>query len=130
LNTVADTERIRERLRALSKSLLGARFRAEIAAFIAIGEPPFWARRMATKLGIPENKVASELSRFANDGLLTTVSVDQWDRRRLYAKSPTASLYWQGAYELLERAATDEASRVGTPADIALHAYLEEVHKD
>ncbi len=130
MDAAIDTGRIRERVRALSKSLLGAQFRAEIAAFIADGDPPFWARQVASQLGIPENKVAAELSRFAHDGLLIAISVALWDRRQLYERSPTASMYWRSAYELLERAAADEANRVGVSTSSALRAYLDEVREE
>lgn len=130
MDAAIDTGRIRERVRALSKSLLGAQFRAEIAAFIADGDPPFWARQVASQLGIPENKVAAELSRFAHDGLLVAISVAVWDRRKLYERSTTASMYWRSAYELLERAAADEANRVGVSTSSALRAYLDEVREE
>jgi hypothetical protein len=130
LDAAIDTGRIRERLRALSKSLFGAQFRAEIAAFIAEGEPPFWARQVASRLGVPENKVSSELSRFASDGLLVAISVADWDRRKLYERNPGTSMYWRGAYELLERAAEEEAHRVGVSKDQALNAYLDEVREE
>ncbi len=130
MDAAINTGRIRERVRALSKSLLGAQFRAEIAAFIAEGEPPFWARQVASQLGIPENKVAAELSRFAHDGLLVAISVAVWDRRKLYERSPTASMYWRSAYELLERAAADEANRAGVSTSSALRAYLDEVREE
>lgn len=130
MDAAIDTGRIRERLRALSKSLLGAQFRAEIAAFIADGDPPFWARRVASRLGIPENKVSSELSRFASDGLLVAISVADWDRRKLYERNQGTSMYWHGAYELLERAAEEEAHRVGVSKERALNAYLDEVREE
>jgi hypothetical protein len=130
LESSIDTGRIRKRLRELSKSLLGAQFRAEIAALIADGEPPFWARRVASQLGIPENKVAAELSRFANEGLLVEISVAAWDRRKLYERGPGGSMYWRGAYELLERAAGEEALRSGVSTASALRAYLDEVQDE
>lgn len=122
-----DVGRIQARSRELSKSLMGAQFRAEIAACIAVGEPPFWARGMAHQLGVPENKVAAELSRFAEEGLLTTISFAQWDRRKLYERNARGTTYWTLGYELLERAAAEEASRVGISTDAAMQVYLAEI---
>lgn len=81
-------------------------------------------------MGIPENKVAAELSRFANDGLLVEISVAAWDRRKLYDRGSGGSMYWRGAYELLERAAGEEARRVGVSTTAALRAYLDEVQDE
>jgi hypothetical protein len=38
-------------------------------------------------------------------------------------------MYWRGAYELLERAAEEEAHRVGASKESALNAYLDEVRE-
>lgn len=122
-----DVGRIRARARELSKALLGAQFRAEVAAFIGVAEGPFWARRIGDQLGIPENKVASELSRFARDGLLAAMPSAQWDRRRLYERASGSTGYWNAGNELIERAASEEAIRVGVPAEVAMDAYREHV---
>jgi hypothetical protein len=82
---------------------------------------------MAHQLGVPENKVAAELSRFAEEGLLTTISFAQWDRRKLYERNARGTTYWTLGYELLERAAAEEASRVGISTDAAMQVYLAEI---
>jgi len=123
-----EPRRISERIRKLSKPLLGSQFRAEVAAFIADGEPPFWARRMATQLGIPENKVSGELSRFAAQNLLTELTGDPWDRRTLYEPTAGSDAYWAGAKALVRRAAADEALEQDVSTDSALSAYLSAVH--
>lgn len=128
MKDTVDIGRIRARARALSKALLGAQFRAEIAAFIADGEPPFWARGMAQQLDIPENKVATELSRFAASNLLVAMPVEQWDRRKLYERTSANTEYWRLGRELVERAAADEAARAGVDAATAMRTYLETVH--
>ncbi|HEY2768485.1 MAG TPA: hypothetical protein VGI76_09515 [Solirubrobacteraceae bacterium] len=112
-------------MRKLSKTLMGAQFRAEIAAFIAVGEPPFWARGMAYQLSLPENKVSAELSRFADEGLLRTISFAQWDRRKLYERGHSTH-YWRFGYELLERAAAEEGLQHGIDSSTALKAYFDE----
>lgn len=123
-----EPRRISDRVRKLSKPLLGSQFRAEVAAFIADGEPPFWARRMATQLGIPENKVSGELSRFAAQNLLTELAGDPWDRRTLYSPTAGSDAYWAGAKALVHRAAADEALKQGVSTDDALSAYLSAIH--
>ena len=129
-NTRIDIGRIQTRARELSKSLLGGQFRAEVAAFIAVGEAPFWARGIAKPLGIPENKVAAELSRFAAGGLLIALSGAEFDRRTLYERGPSSAQYWQAGYELVERAAADEALRLDIDCSTVLHAYLDVVHHE
>jgi hypothetical protein len=110
--------------------LLGAQFRAEIAAFLGRAEPPFWARRIADQTGVPENKVAAELSRFSRDGLLVATSPTQWDRRKLYDHASGGSRYWDFGYEVMARAASEEALRIGISAEQALAAYFREVLED
>jgi len=116
------------RTRELSKKLLGAQFRAEVAAFVAVGEAPFWARGMAERLAIPENKVSAELSRFAAAGLLATLMPADWDRRKLYERRPDATHYWELGLELVRRAAADEALRSGLDSSAAFEMYLTSVH--
>jgi hypothetical protein len=123
-----DIGRIRERARELSKSLLGAQFRAEVAGYIAVGEAPFWARGMARVLDVPENKVAAELSRFAEAGLLVAMDVAQWDRRKLYERAARETRYWDAALDLIERAAGDHALETGIAPRRAVEAYLAETH--
>lgn len=123
-----DPRRISERVRKLSKPLLGSQFRAEVAAFIADGDPPFWARRMSTQLEIPENKVSGELSRFAAQDLLTELTGDPWDRRTLYEPAAGSSAYWDAAKSLVRRAADAEALEQGVSAEATLSAYLSAVH--
>jgi hypothetical protein len=83
---------------------------------------------MAKQLGIPENKVSGELSRFAAQDLLTELSGDPWDRRTLYAPTAGSAAYWDGAKALLHRAAADEALELGVSADEALGTYHAAVH--
>jgi hypothetical protein len=128
LDTRVDVGRIRSQTRELSKSLLGAQYRAEVAAFIGEGEAPFWARGMAKQLDIPENKVAAELSRFAEQNLLVASSDSVWDRRTLYEPSAESAGYWAAGSELVRRAAKDEASRLGIDTETALTTYLVGVH--
>jgi len=123
-----EPRRISERVRKLSKPLLGSQFRAEVAAFVADGESPFWARRMATQLGIPENKVSGELSRFAAQNLLTELSGDPWDRRTLYAPTAGSDAYWAAAKALVRQAAADVALEQGVSTNDALSVYLRAVH--
>lgn len=123
-----DIERIRTRARAMSKALLGSQFRAEIAAFVGVGTAPFWARGVSQQLGIPENKVAAELARFADEGLLVALPGDAWDRRKLYEPRRAGDGYWQAGYELIERAAAEEAARVGLEADAVVRTYMAAVH--
>jgi hypothetical protein len=119
---------MRDTVRELSKSLLGAQFRAEVAAYIGTAEPPFWARDMAKRLDIPENKVAAELSRFCERNLLAAMSGSDWDRRTLYERAPRSESYWAAGAELLRRAAVDEALRVGVAGEVALAGYSAAVH--
>ncbi len=119
-----DIGRIRRRTRELSKALLGAQFRAEVGAFIAVGPAPFWARQMSRQLGIPENKVSAELSRFADQNLLTAISVSDWDRRTLYERTADSESYWAAGLDLLRRAAADEALRSGIAAEAAFGAWV------
>lgn len=124
-----DIGRIRLRVRELSKSLLGARFRAEVAAFIAVGEAPFWARSLAEQLDIPENKISAELLRFASDGLLIAVPSQAWDRRKLFerANAPNTTYYWKAGLELVRRAAQEEADRTGLTASSAMALFFRDV---
>jgi hypothetical protein len=105
---------------------LGSQFRAEVAAFLRAAEPPFWARRIAAQTGIPENKVAAELSRFARDGLLAASSPAQWDRRKLYDRAGDSS-YWEFGHEVIVRAAETEALRLGISTQEAVGAYFEAI---
>jgi hypothetical protein len=128
LDTRVDIGRIRSRTRELSKSLLGAQYRAEVAAFIGEGEAPFWARGMAGQLDIPENKVAAELSRFAEQNLLVASADSAWDRRTLYEPADESTGYWAAGSDLVRRAAADEAVRLGIDTQSALTTYLVGVH--
>jgi hypothetical protein len=128
LDTRVDVGRIRSRTRELSKSLLGAQYRAEVAALIGEGEPPFWARGMARQLGIPENKVAAELSRFADQDLLVASPDSVWDRRTLYERADESAGYWAAGSGLVRRAAADEALRLGIDTQTALTTYLVGIH--
>lgn len=119
-----DVGRIRWRARNLSKVLLGGQFRAEIATCIATGEEPFWARNMARQLDIPENKVSTELVRFADGGLLVVLEPAAWDRRKLYQRARESTYYWELGFELVRRAASDEALRAGLASSDAIDAYL------
>jgi hypothetical protein len=83
---------------------------------------------MATQLGIPENKVSGELSRFAAQNLLTELTGDPWDRRTLYAPAAGSGAYWDAGKALVHRAATEEAIEQGVSTDDALSAYLSAVH--
>jgi hypothetical protein len=125
-----DVGRIKERARALSKSLFGTQFRAEVGAYIAVGEEPFWARAIATQLEIPENKVSAELSRFAANNLLSTISVARWDRRRLYTPTPGSNSYWTVALDIVQRAAEEEALRIGMDREAVIETYLRAIHGD
>jgi len=82
------------------------------------------------QLGIPEHKVASELARFAAEGLLAVISAAEWDRRKLYQPSGVTSAYWRAGYELVRQAAAEEALRADTTSDDILTAYLRSVHPD
>jgi hypothetical protein len=128
LDTRVNVGRIRSRTRELSKSLLGAQYRAEVAAFIEFGKAPFWARGMARQLDIPENKVAAELSRFADQNLLEASPDSAWDRRTLYEPSANSANYWAAGSELVRRAAEDEALRLGLDNEATITAYLVSVH--
>ncbi|WP_027004807.1 hypothetical protein [Conexibacter woesei] len=130
MDRTPDVGRIKEHTRALSKSLLGTQFRAEVGAFIAVGRGPFWAREMAGQLDVPENKVSAELSRLATNNLLTAISIAAWDRRRLYERSPRSEPYWAAALDILRRAAETEALRAEVTEDEAVTAYLAAVHGD
>jgi hypothetical protein len=79
---------------------------------------------MAGQLGVPENKVSAELSRFAANGLLVAMSVAEWDRRMLYERATPATLYWKLGLELIRRAAEEEALRTGLEAENLLQAVL------
>jgi hypothetical protein len=83
---------------------------------------------MARQLDIPENKVAIELSRFADVSLLSVMSMGQWDRRSLYLRTPENTGYWQLGHELVQRAAAEEGLRLRAGAGTAMQAYLDEVH--
>jgi hypothetical protein len=128
LDVTVDIGRIRRQARVLSKSLLGGQFRAEVAAYIGTADPPFWARGMAKQLDIPENKVAAELSRFADRNLLVEMSGAGWDRRTLYERAAESASYWAAGAQLLRRAAADEALRVGIDTDLAVASYVTAVH--
>jgi hypothetical protein len=130
MDGMPDVGRIRTHTRERSKSLLGTQFRAEVGGFIAIGEAPFWARAMADQLDIPENKVSAELSRFAANNLLTEVSRDRWDRRRLFQHTPGSDTYWAAALAIVVAAARDEALRIEADADEVLGTYLRQVYGD
>ena len=130
MDRTPDVGRIKERTRELSKSLLGTQFRAEVGAYIAVGEEPFWARAIAAQLGIPENKVSAELSRFAANNLLSAISVAQWDRRRLYAPTRGSESYWAVALDIVQRAAEEEALRIDMDRTTVVQAYLRAIHGD
>jgi hypothetical protein len=121
-----DLGRIRDRVRELSKCLLGAQFRAEVAALIEVGEAPFWARSMSMQLGIPENKISAELSRFADENLLMAVPSQAWDRRKLFERSskPRTIHYWRAGLEIVELAALEEAERVGSDPRAVLGSFF------
>jgi len=128
MNSMGDAGRIQTRVRELSKSLLGGQFRAEVAAFIGLGEPPFWARRMARELEIPENKVSVELSRFATDGLLLAMPSAGWDRRTLYDRTTRRTVYWDNGLDLIRMAVEEQAGGpLGVNAGDALGRYLKDV---
>jgi hypothetical protein len=113
--------RIQARLRVASKELLGTQFRAEVAALIAVGEPPFWARRMHEQTGIPENKISQELARLAKNERVTLLQADPWDRRKLYEPGPSA--LWDVALELLDDAIEEEALRANLDSDEVFERY-------
>jgi hypothetical protein len=79
---------------------------------------------MAGQLDIPENKVAAELSRFAEQNLLVASSDSSWDRRTLYEPADESAGYWAGGSALVRRAAADEALRLGIDTQTALTTYL------
>ncbi len=128
MDSRVDIGRIRREARVLSKSLLGGQFRAEVAAYIGAAEPPFWARGMSKQLDIPENKVAAELSRFAERNLLVAMTGADWDRRTLYERAADSQTYWAAGADLVRRAAADEALRVKVHVDVAVAAYSDAVH--
>ena len=130
MDASVDIGRIRERTRKRSKALLGAQFRAEVGAFIAVGEAPFWARQMSKQLDIPENKVSAELSRFARQNLLTAISDAAWDRRTLYTPAPGSESYWASALDLLRRSAAEVGLETGIDGDRAFELYCAHVRTD
>lgn len=83
---------------------------------------------MAGQLDIPENKVAAELSRFAEQNLLVASSDSGWDRRTLYERADESAGYWAAGSDLVRRAAADEALRLGMDTQTAFTTYLVGVH--
>jgi hypothetical protein len=125
LDSTHSVGRMKETLRERSKSLLGTQFRAEVAAFIATAEPPFWARAVARQLDIPETKVASELTRLSDAGLLAALPSAAWDRRKLYERRE--SELWDFGLELVNQAAAHEAARTGATQEAIAAAYWDDV---
>jgi hypothetical protein len=123
-----DVGRITAQLRAMSKRVLGTQFRAEVCFYVKYGTPPFWARRIHETLGIPENKVASELSRLVESGAVVQEGSEAWDRRKLY--QPRASALLDFAHELVQAAAREEATRLDADPHAVLMTYWSSVFPD
>lgn len=118
-------------VRQMSKALLGAQFRGEIAAYIALAEGPYWARSISAALGIPENKVSAELARFAELRLLAPMTeAATWDRRRLFVKGLALPSYLAMATDMVKLAATEAASGSDAEAERLMDLYLDRVHGD
>lgn len=83
MNSDTEIGRIREDLRAVSKTVFSKLYRLEIAGAISAQEPPIWSRRLSGTLGLAENQVASEIGVYAALGALQRFP-NEYDRRKIY----------------------------------------------
>jgi hypothetical protein len=95
---------INENLRAVSKQMFGKLYRLEIAAVAAAEEPPTWSRRLANRLRLPENQVATELGNFVEIGALQRFPAEH-DRRKIY--QAVSHPIWRFSHDLLEKTIRD-----------------------
>jgi hypothetical protein len=93
----------REKLRALSKALLGGKYQAEVGAAIADSSGPIWGSRLRQMLGDDapgKGPISIELDRLKDTRLLTVESEDPYDRRRLFEPVDRQAAYWALCLEL------------------------------
>ena len=93
----------RGELRELSKSLLGAKYQAEIGAAIADARSSVWGERIREALGDdppPKPAISLELDRLAEAKLLVLDRKSKYDRRKLVKPADRKSAYWALCREL------------------------------
>lgn len=94
---LVDTERIRE----LSKALLGNCYRLEIAAGVSKNPTGLLhAMELSDKLSIPHNLVSAQLKAFVAVGVMEKVGVVTGQRFRYFRRIDHP--YWRACEELLE----------------------------
>lgn len=95
----------REKLRAVSKALLGGRYQAEVGAAIADAGEPIWGARIREMLGEEapgKGPISTELDRLRETKLLTINSGQPYDRRKLFEPVDREGPYWALCLELRE----------------------------
>lgn len=90
----------RNRLRKLSRELLGSSYRLETAAAIYdAGLEPVYARQLTGAVGANDNQVSAVLEHFETGGLLKRMPCNGGrDPQRF---EPLASVYWEFCSKLL-----------------------------
>jgi hypothetical protein len=114
----SDIGRVRQHLSSVSRLEFGRQYRLEVALVVGALEDPIWSRRLSQILGLPENQVASELSRLLEAGALTPFP-EAHDRRKLFqvARHPI----WAFARDLSEKTIRE------AEGEEAMSAYWQEV---
>lgn len=88
-----------ERLRQISKSLLGNRYRLEIASEIGqLDVDIFHAKEIADNLALPHNVVSEQIKSFVDVGLCHDVPAVSGQRHRFFRRSE--SCFWSGCEAL------------------------------
>jgi hypothetical protein len=93
----------RSQLRALSKTLLGSRYQAEVGAAIADSKEPIWGEGLLGTLGErPPAKglMGKELERLREAKLLIPAGENPHDRRKLLKPADPNGSYWKLCKEL------------------------------
>jgi len=119
------------RLREVSKPLFGNAYRLELLAIVGDFDSPFYARQIATQMGVADNLVTSQLARLCELGLLEKQVASP---HVLYTRHP--SRVWEmakqvriefggGRYEQIDRTAEGSA-HVPSDLDALLHVLFGE----
>jgi hypothetical protein len=90
-------------LRALSKTLLGSLYQAEIGAAIADSSETIWGKKLLVVLGDDaptKGQVGSELEKLQRVKLLAPADENRHDRRKLLRPVDPKGAYWALCQEL------------------------------
>jgi hypothetical protein len=102
---MSDRAKDREKLRSLSKALLGGKYQAEVGAAIADSSGSVWGAQIGKMLGEKapgKGRISTELDRLMETKLLTIDSAPSHDRRKLFEPVDRTGPYWALCLELRE----------------------------